>query len=132
MENKGTIKSLKKDSIRVIKILDSETIVLNIGFKDGIQRKENFEIYSIGKNIKDPFTNEDLGTLDNIKEYVTADVVLEKMCICRSHCDIDNTTLSPPNKVLEIEAKQMTNDIERTKTIKIGDYARIVKKHFYY
>ena len=69
---------------KIIKIIDDKTIVINGGSENGIKNGDKFEILDTGEQITDPFTNENLGTLDTIKEIVTADNVLPKMTICRA------------------------------------------------
>jgi len=64
---------------RVVKIIDSERIVINKGFKDGIKKGQKFLIYSFGEEIFDPETKDSLGTLEYSKGQGEVDHVQEKM-----------------------------------------------------
>jgi len=121
-----------KEIYKVIKILDSETILLNAGKLDGINIGDKFEIFVAGKEIFDPDTKKSLGTLDTIKEIVTADSVLEKMCICRHHnkstmssfIGLTSLYVSESIKTLNVDKTQMTNEMTDDYVIRIGDKAR--------
>lgn len=121
------------DIFKVVKIIDSESIVLNAGYNDGIKENDKFVIYNIGVEVKDPDTGNSLGTLDNIKERVTAVTVLENMCICK--CPIVygsgvkmistiSTLFAEDNKQLNVEQSEITNDLSNDNVIHIGDKAR--------
>ncbi len=123
---------MEKTIFKVIKILDSETLLLNAGKNDEINIGDKFEIYGPGKEIFDPDTKKSLGTLDIIKETVSADTVLDNMCVCRHHQEstlaamISLSTLyvSNGNKILNVDKTQMSNELDEDHTIKIGDKAR--------
>lgn len=117
-------------SYRVVKIIDAETIVINAGSNNGISRGDEFEIFETGENITDPITGTDLGTLDTIKEIVTAVNVFPKMSICRQYVTY-NTIASPLQnftkktpKTLNIDASQISGGLSKDKVIRIGDKAR--------
>lgn len=121
--------------IRVIKILDSETIILNIGSEKKISKDTVFEILGKPTMISDPLTKENLGYLDNIKETVMPIKILPKMCLC-SHITITNSLITSlaavsnmygteQKKILNVEQSQISSDSNIDKTIRIGDKARI-------
>lgn len=53
--------------IKVAKVIDRYTVVINRGEKHGIKVGQRFLIYSIGDEILDPDTNESLGNLEIVK-----------------------------------------------------------------
>lgn len=53
--------------IKIAKVIDGYTLVLNKGEKDGIKVGQRFLIYSIGDEIIDPDTKESLGNLEIVK-----------------------------------------------------------------
>ena len=123
------------DIFKVVKIIDSESIVLNAGYNDKIKENDKFDIYGIGAEVKDPDTGKYLGTLDTIKERITATTIFENMWICK--CPVMygpgstltttiSTLFSRDNKQLDVEQSEITNDLSKDTTIHIGDKARKV------
>ena len=120
---------------KVVRIIDSKSIVLNCGIEHGIKCGDKFDVFSIGKEIIDPDTNESLGTLDKVKDRLTAVSVLPKMCICQnptSYAPLNHlySTLSDiianDSKVLNVDTNEMSNDLDSDNTIRIGDKARLI------
>lgn len=125
-----------KKEIRVIKILDSETIIINIGSEKGISENTTFEILGQPIKIVDPVTKENLGFLDNVKETVKPIRIFPKMCLC-SHITYTSSlinslsafsnmyTTTEQRKILNVEQSQISSNLKIDKTIKIGDKVRI-------
>lgn len=125
-----------KKEIRVIKILDSETIIINIGSEKGISENTTFEILGQPIKIVDPVTKENLGFLDNVKETVKPIRIFPKMCLC-SHITYTSSlinslsafsnmyTSTEQRKILNVEQSQISSNLKIDKTIKIGDKVRI-------
>lgn len=127
--------NLPLPSFRIIKIIDDETIVINAGSNNNISRGDEFEIYEIGENIKDPVSGENLGSLDTIKDTVEAVTVFPKMCICKHLDSYANSvgsiaTLITRNtpKTLNVDVSQISGGLSSDKTIRIGDKARKIQK----
>lgn len=57
----------EKDLIKVAKIIDEYTVVINRGRHQGIKEGQRFLIYSIGEEIIDPDTKQSLGQLEIVK-----------------------------------------------------------------
>ncbi len=124
---------------KVVKILSSQTVVINGGTKDGITPNSIFEIIGKGLEIKDPDTNESLGILDNVKETVSVVKLYENMCEC-SHISknaslgemvsqmADLYTSSTYKKVLNIDEKDLILPTDFDNRIKIGDVAKLKTK----
>ncbi len=70
--------------IKVAKVKDSFTAVLNYGSEDGAKINQKFLIYSIGDEIFDPDTQESLGHLEIVKGTGVVTNVQPKMCTVSS------------------------------------------------
>lgn len=72
-------------TIKIVKIINETTFVLNAGKNDGIERGMEFKIMdSESEPITDPDTNQIIGYLDSSKGIIEAEVVQEKMTIART------------------------------------------------
>lgn len=115
---------------KIVRIIDDQTLVINAGYNDGIKSGDKFEIYTSGEEIKDPDTDEVLGTLDYIKEKVEAVDVFPKMSICRHNIFVNFmdgvsaklTRIEP--KVLNVDTKQISGGLSVDNVIKVGDKVR--------
>lgn len=68
---------------RVIKIISEFEIVINGGENSYVSEGDQFEVYVEGNEIIDPFTNENLGTLDFIKDTLTATYVSSNFAVLK-------------------------------------------------
>lgn len=69
----------------IAQILDSYTIVLNRGSRDGVKRDMRFAIYYVSADeIIDPETNEPLGQVELFKGYGRVFSVQEKLSVLKS------------------------------------------------
>jgi hypothetical protein len=66
---------------RVIRIFDDENLVVNLGTSDGVTKGATLSIFAPPVEIKDPETDEDLGTYHHPKANVRAERVSEKFCV---------------------------------------------------
>ncbi|WP_125772399.1 hypothetical protein [Companilactobacillus furfuricola] len=71
------------DKYHVIRILDTQSIIINYGSSNGATNHQKFEIYERGQSIIDPMTNRNLGTLDYIKAQVEIVTVYHEFSICQ-------------------------------------------------
>ncbi|MEE9260112.1 MAG: hypothetical protein V3U40_03240 [Candidatus Scalindua sediminis] len=68
---------------KVAKILDEYSMVINVGRNDGVTEGMVFVIFTqSGNEIKDPDTGETLGTLENVKDYVSVAHIQDKFATC--------------------------------------------------
>ncbi len=68
---------------KVAKILDEYSIVINVGRNDGVTEGMVFVIFTQSSDeIKDPDSSETLGTLENVKDYVSAAHIQDKFTTC--------------------------------------------------
>lgn len=71
--------------IKIVKILNETTFILNVGTNDGIENGTKFQIIdSDPEPIIDPDTNQIIGYLNNSKGTIEANDVQEKMTIART------------------------------------------------
>jgi hypothetical protein len=68
---------------KVIKILDSYRVVINLG-KDKVQKGQKFIIYDEGEEITDPDTKTSLGKIEILKAKVEIEHVQDKFSIAVS------------------------------------------------
>lgn len=146
-----TYSQLTKKEIKVAKIIDDTSIVINAGENQGIQENDKFQI--IGKlgsePVIDPDTKESLGTLDDIKATVIAQDIFPNMTVCRSKYikeEINGAAIPNAGKAgfartikqlqngilssghyesLNVDEQQITGGFKKSNTpIQIGDIAR--------
>lgn len=68
---------------KVAKILDDQTLVLNIGRAHGVNPGMVFCIFAAVDDVKDPDSGESLGAWEAVKGYVQAAHPQEKLSVCR-------------------------------------------------
>ena len=76
----------------VAKIVDSQTVVLNIGTRNGVSTDDRFVVFSLGEEVFDPKTGQSLGTLENVKGKGKVAHVQDHLCTIETY-EIE-TTLS--------------------------------------
>lgn len=123
------------NNFRIVKIIDDYRVVIN-GGAEFFEQGDILEVYSVGEDVIDPYTDESLGTLDIIKAKLTVDILYEKMCLCTNK-DVESpiSSLTAANlapslfnatpKPLQVDLTQVSggfDDIDMT--IKIGDLVR--------
>ncbi len=69
---------------RVARILDENSLVLNVGEQEGVQKGMKFVVYEPGEEIKDPVTGASLGALEIVKAEVVAVHVQEHLTLAKS------------------------------------------------
>ena len=124
-----------EEKYKVVKIIDTQNIVINAGKEHYIKKGDKFEIYSIGEEIEDLDGNS-LGTLDTIKETVTVVTVFSKMCICQKIINpssyfskLGQLAQSATEEVDSLNVKQedCSGGLSNDTTIRIGDFARMAE-----
>lgn len=66
---------------RIIRIVDSRTVIINLGSKDGVSSSSVFKILGDPEAIIDPFSREELGEVNIVKSKVKASLVEERFTI---------------------------------------------------
>ncbi len=70
---------------KVAKILDDQSLVLNVGRQHGVTQGMVFCIYATVEDVTDPDTGEPLGTWEAVKGYVQAVHPQDKLTVCRTY-----------------------------------------------
>lgn len=66
---------------KIVRILDEQRILVNVGFEQGVGPGDHFHILELGDEIQDPENNEPLGQLQLVKAEVAAVHVQEKLTL---------------------------------------------------
>ena len=69
---------------KVAAVIDDTTLVLNVGYRDGVHEGLVFVIFAEYQEIEDPDSGEALGKWEVVKARVVVDHVQERMCTVRS------------------------------------------------
>jgi len=116
---------------KVVKIISDEEIVVNAGYKQGIKKGQELEIFVPGEEVIDPDTGRSLGTLDTIKAYVTVRDVYENMCVCINSETATRNFLNPfegftitKPKRLNVDSTQISGGFKEDRIIRVGDLVR--------
>jgi len=122
--------------IKIIKIIDETTFILNVGRVDGVDENTKFRIIdSSPEPIIDPDTEETIGFLEASKGTIEADEVQEKMTVARTrlHTKMNKSPLlgamnafqpyeTQYREELIVDETQITGGYDRSNNpIKIGD-----------
>lgn len=70
---------------KIAKILTEYRVVINRGYKDGVENGMRFVIFDPGEEIRDPDTKEPLGNLEIVKAKVEVINVQEKLSTARTY-----------------------------------------------
>lgn len=97
----------------VAKIESDFRVVINRGFADGIKLDDKFLIYRLGEDVKDPETQEILGTLEivighgkaiHVQEFITTIESNDFKIIQPSQKILDDNTIGSVPRILGIRA----------------------------
>jgi len=110
--------------MKIAKILDNYTYIINEGALGGIKKGQKCYIYIIGEEIIDPSTGAKLGNLEIPKAYCTVTHVQDNLSVIQSD--------DAPSAIYGFTLKLNYDYFERSlkdeiKKIKIGDNVKIVK-----
>ena len=113
--------------MKIAKILDNFTYVINKGALEGVKKGQKCYIYIIGEEIVDPNTGKNLGNLEIPKAYCTVTHVQDNMSVIQS-----DDAPSPFYGILGLRINLKYDYFEKSmaeemKIIKIGDFVNFVK-----
>lgn len=121
----------------VAAVIDDTTLVLNVGYRDGVCAEMVFTVFSEGQEIVDPQSGESLGRWEIVKAQVVVTHVQERMCTARSPIEGETEragTLSAQmvrdsfaqtgRRKLEVRATDISGR-PQAKPIAVGDRARL-------
>lgn len=116
----------KVRELRVAKVLDEFSVVLNAGGDDGVRPGMVFAIFTLGEKIVDPDSKDILGRLEVVKGRVRIEHVQANMCTGRS-----SETCERPRQFTGILALQAGPELTETVARRLervaeGDRARLV------
>lgn len=125
--------------IKITKIVDETAFIINAGSENGIEEKDRFEILDTeGEEIKDPDSDEVIGTLNTSKGIIIANTVYPKMTIAKTRI-IGGQSINIASDILKmthpyfkentghpeellVDEYQISGGLQRsTNPIKIGD-----------
>lgn len=69
---------------KVARILDDQTLVLNVGAAHGVAQGMVFCIFAPVEEVKDPDSGQSLGAWEAVKGYVQATHPQERLTVCRA------------------------------------------------
>lgn len=124
--------------IKVIKVVDDCTVVINIGSDDEITNNYEFLLYELGEELFDPDLNESLGQLEVIKGTATPIHIQNKITTIKSNkYDYGNekkkiitrgnglaSMFAGVEEIVEPGKKTLKN----FKDVKVGDLVKIISK----
>ncbi len=89
---------------KIAQLLSDRELVINIGARDGVAKGMRFSVLAAAQlEIRDPDTNELLGTIDREKTRVEAIDVQDRITVCQTY----ETTQMSGNPFLEVYASRM-------------------------
>lgn len=125
------------ENYRVIDILNNKTILINYGYDHGAAVNDKIRILAKGPEVKDPFTNETLGSLDAIKENLSIVTTYSNFSLCQKIQTVTKSPFVNPlagfqttfDEIVSLNVdKESISDkkIPTDKTIRIGDLVEII------
>lgn len=125
----------RKKALKIAKIIDEYSVVINQGINDGIASGDVFEIYASGTEIKDPDTGESLGNLDFVKAKIVARDVFPKMSVCHSQdresilvANLASALIGRPAE-LDVASEDISGGFSGVdRKIRVGDLVRKIRE----
>lgn len=93
---------------KVAKILDDQSLILNVGTSQGVTPGMIFCIFAPVEEVKDPDTGESLGAWEAVKGYVQATHPQEKLTVCRVYTPAARSTGETGTHVLSAEMIELS------------------------
>ena len=135
---------------KVAKILDDQTLILNVGSAAGVAQGMVFSIYAPVEDVKDPDTGKSLGQWEAVKGYVQAAHPQAQLTVCRVCVPQRREEARPEDRGTHVLSAEMIEvsmlrggsqpksrlNVDRTQLsglpevgpIKVGDRARAVEE----
>ena len=83
---------------KVAKILDDQTLILNVGSAQGVVQGMVFSIFAPVEEVKDPDSGETLGAWEAVKGYVQATHPQERLTVCRAYAATRAASTDPKER----------------------------------
>lgn len=135
---------------KVAKILDDQTLILNVGSAAGVAQGMVFSVFAPVEDVKDPDTGKSLGQWEAVKGYVQATHPQEQLTVCRVYVPQRRAEIPPEERGTHVLSAEMVEvsmlrgglqpkaklNVDRTQLsglpevgpIKVGDRARSVEE----
>jgi len=135
---------------QVAKILDEQTLILNVGSAQGVTQGMVFCVFAPVEEVKDPGTGESLGAWEAVKGHVQAAHPQERLTVCRAYSPAQNRAVSAEERSAHVLSAEMVEvsmlrggsqpqsklNVDRTQLsgmpeigpIRVGDRARSVEE----
>ena len=128
------MKPSSRKQIKIARIIDEYSVVINAGYNDGILQGDSFEIFAPGAEIKDPDTGESLGALDFVKAKIKARDVFPKMSVCQSQDYVSSlvagftAAMIGKSAELNVAVEDISGGFgDADPTIRVGDLVRKIE-----
>jgi hypothetical protein len=82
----------------VARILDDQTLILNVGRAAGVAQGMIFCVFASVEDVTDPDTGESLGSWEAVKGYVQATHPQERLTVCRAYTPRRPGTTDPSER----------------------------------
>lgn len=123
---------------KVIKILDEYSIIIDYGSSHMASIGDKLRIYVPGEEIKNPETDQVLGTLDKIKETVEVSTVYENFSVCNKITERVVNVINPLAALTQQTRKSIQKlnvdeenlnpfEVKSNEPIKVGDLVMKVR-----
>jgi hypothetical protein len=83
---------------KVARILDDQTLILNVGRANGVAQGMVFCVYAAVDDVTDPDSGESLGAWEAVKGYVQATHPQEKLTVCRAYTPRPRESTRPEDR----------------------------------
>lgn len=93
---------------KIIRIVDEQRIVVNVGLEHGVHPGDKFHILEIGEELRDPDSGQSLGVLELVKGVMEALHVQEKISLLMTVLNPDRV-VSPSTSVLSATLAQTSS-----------------------
>ncbi|MBM4033313.1 MAG: hypothetical protein FJ291_16230 [Planctomycetes bacterium] len=135
---------------KVAKVLDDQTLVLNVGTAAGVKQGMVFSVFAPVEEVKDPDTGQSLGAWEAVKGYVQASHPQERLTVCRAYAPRQAEATDPKERGTHVLSAEMVEvsmlrggtqpkarlSVDRTQLsgmpevgpIRVGDRARAVEE----
>lgn len=113
---------------RVIRMIEEDRIIINVGKEAGVERNMTFGIYTPADDVVDPETGDKLGVVRQRKAVVVVQVVYDKFALAGPQTRIKTSLsggLRPTIPRYETEAGSLPIDRSQLEPLPTGSSVRI-------
>jgi hypothetical protein len=112
---------------KVAKILDDQSLILNVGQAHGVTQGMVFCIYATVEDVTDPDSGESLGAWEAVKGYVQATHPQEGLTVCRAYAPRAAESAKPEDRQAQLNVNRtQLSGMPQLEPISVGDPARSV------